>query len=238
MKKLSLILVLFGLSSCQDIANELGVGGLIPPKPEDKLTVTIPVALERQQFFHFESKTWMDVPPQLLRLKVDANLVGDSATTSADVPVQSTSQAQAQLLLKAGTYHFVVTERSGGIVAQAQFTATVVDRQVIQTKTRALITALEVDVNATIKAGGDEIGSVVIRNSVFRIPVENPSAKFKLEVEGPGTAIEVAGGAGFRVSANHDAVAGEKIRITVKAVGFDGASPNALSQTIELTVVE
>jgi hypothetical protein len=206
-KKLFWLGLCFGLLGCDRIGEELGIGPMLPKPPEGLVTITVSVALETQQFFHFESSTWRDVPVELLKLR-----------------------------LEPGSYQFVVTELASAVVAKAQFNATIIGAQKIHVKTRAVLSKLEVELPNSLKPGQEVIGSVVVRNDEFRIPVENESSRFRVVVEGSGVARVIGGSAGVGVMTSSDAVAGDVVRLRFSATGFDGERPSGLELVRELVV--
>jgi alkylation response protein AidB-like acyl-CoA dehydrogenase len=108
--------------------------------------------------------------------------------------------------------------------------------QKIHVKTRAVLSKLEVELPNSLKPGQEVIGSVVVRNDEFRIPVENESSRFRVVVEGSGVARVIGGSAGVGVMTSSDAVAGDVVRLRFSATGFDGERPSGLELVRELVV--
>jgi hypothetical protein len=235
-KKLFWVGLCFGLLGCDRIGEELGIGPILPKPPEGLVRVTISVALETQQFFHFESSTWRDVPVELLKLRLEARPVGEGQASVVEQPVLSPTLGELKLELKPGSYQFVVTELASAFVAKAQFNATIIGAQKIHVKTRAVLSKLEVELPNSLKPGQEVIGSVVVRNDEFRVPVENESSRFRVVVEGSGVARVIGGSAGVGVMTSSDAVAGDVVRLRFSATGFDGERPTGLELVRELVV--
>jgi alkylation response protein AidB-like acyl-CoA dehydrogenase len=93
-----------------------------------------------------------------------------------------------------------------------------------------------VELPNSLKPGQEVIGSVVVRNDEFRIPVENESSRFRVVVEGSGVARVIGGSAGVGVMTSSDAVAGDVVRLRFSATGFDGERPSGLELVRELVV--
>jgi hypothetical protein len=233
----NLLLFSLGLTllGCNQIGEELGIGPILPT-PEGQVTVTVAVALETQQYFHFESSTWRDVPVELLKLRLEAKPLGEGPTLVVEQPVLSPTLGELKLELKPGSYQFVVRQLGSGEIARAQFNATIIGAQKIQVKTRAVLTRLEVQLPNSVKVSQEAIGSVVVRNDEFRVPTENESSRFRVSVEGPGVARVIGGSAGVGVTASSEAVAGDVIRLRFTATGFDGERPSQLELVRELVV--
>jgi hypothetical protein len=224
------------LCGCQQIADELGIGDLIPKPSDQTVTIRLPIAADQQQYFHFESKSWQQVPLELLRLQVEAEPVGGAGSVTVMGPLQSSTQGEIAIGLKPGTYNFVVSELASSIIAQSRFKATVTGNQTIQVKTRPIINAIEVIMPTVIKPGQEEIAALSVRNDEFRLPPENPISNLQFDVEGLAQARLIAGGLGIAVTADASSLDGDVIRLTVSADGFDGAGPSVVRTSVDLKV--